>query len=774
MCTASPAAIGLVISIQGRVQGVGFRPFVFRLAHAFGLSGTVSNNADGVRIEVSGAPPVLERFVRALRIQAPPMARISEMTILPGAATTEQEQAFRILPSRKDAPPLVQVAPDIAACSDCLAEIADPVNRRFRYPFTNCTNCGPRFSIVERIPYDRCNTSMRMFSLCPACDREYHDPLDRRFHAQPNACPVCGPHLSWYGGDGQLLAEGDAVGLDLAAQALARGEVVAIKGLGGMHLAVDACLDPAVERLRARKRRPAKPLAVMVRDLAVAARFCRISEAEAALLNSPEHPVVLLDRLPGTALADSVAPGLGQIGLMLAYTPLHALLLAHAGVPEVLVMTSANPGGEPLCTQNNEALIRLRGIADGFLLHNRPIVTRVDDSVARIMDGKVRLLRRARGYAPAPMPLRAPCAEVLACGGGLKNTVCLIRGDEAYLSQHIGDLANPAAFDFFRETIGHLEAVLERHPHQLACDLHPDYPSTRYARQRDRHCRPVQHHHAHIGAVLAEHGLEGEVLGVVLDGSGYGGDGSVWGGEICRAGRDFCKRLARLSHLPLPGGDRAAQEPWRMGMALLYAGLGPTGLDEALPPGLAGVAADTRRMLVQMMRSGLNSPPTSSCGRLFDAVASLLGLCQENLFEGHAAMLLEHQATLAAAKDGAGEAYPVRLVREDGGLLCIDSRPLAALLVRDLAAGVATPVLARRFHLWLAVALTTALIDLRQVTGLERVVLSGGCMQNKFLFETLCQHLRDRGFWVYAGEMVPMNDGGLALGQAFIGGSPCV
>jgi len=760
----------LTITIHGMVQGVGFRPFVYRLAHRIGLVGTVANNSDGVHIYICGREAALNDFVAALKNEAPPVARIVDIDVQP----TEQQLAifdFQILPSSQGASPNTQIAPDIATCTDCLAEIFDPSNRRFRYPFTNCTNCGPRFSIVERIPYDRPNTSMRLFPLCAACSREYHDPMDRRFHAQPNACPVCGPRLSWHDSQGHPLA-GDC--LALAARALADGHVVAIKGLGGFHLAVDAGSTAAVATLRERKHRPSKPLAIMVKDLATAARFCHLSPAEAALLMAPEHPIVLLDRLHTAELTDGIAPGLGVLGLMLPYTPLHHLLLNQPQAPLALVMTSGNRSDEPICTGNEEALRRLHGLADFFLLHNREIVTRVDDSVARIMAGTTRLLRRARGYSPVPILLHQPTADILACGAEMKSSFCIIRNNEAYISQHIGELTSAENFDFYRESIRHLQAVLEITPAQTACDRHPDYISTRYAQSLKIPCHEVQHHHAHTGAVMAEQGLEGPVLSVVLDGSGYGTDGTIFGGEIYRADRKGYQQLGRLSHLLLPGGDRAAQEPWRMALSLLYQGMGTAAFAEInQPPALLVITPEKKVLLGEMLTKRLNCPRTSSCGRLFDAVSALLGLCLQSDYEGQAAMLLEHQASLTTPGEDAAP-YPVAL-REEAGLLIIDSAPLAALILHDLAIQVPIPVIARRFHYWLAESLVVLLKTLRQQTQLANVVLTGGCMQNKLLFETLVEQLGQHQFTVFAGELVPMNDGGISLGQAFIGGvPPCV
>lgn len=759
----------LRINVRGIVQGVGFRPFVYRLAHELALTGSVSNDGDGVEIHLAGPEAALLAFVDRLRHESPPAARILQVAAQPTALLPEHN-AFLILPSRVGTSPSTPIAPDMAICADCVAEITDPADRRYRYPFTNCTNCGPRFSIVERIPYDRPNTSMRVFPLCEACRREYDDPLDRRFHAQPNACPRCGPQLRWHDGEGRSL-DGDC--LHLCAQALADGQVVAIKGLGGFHLAVDGSSEAAVQRLRQRKHRPAKPLAIMVKDLETASRFCRISSAEAALLQSPEHPIVLVDRLPDSGIAASVAPGLEVIGLMLPYTPLHHLLLREPGMPEAVVMTSGNRGGEPICTGNDEALRRLRGLADYFLLHNRDIVTRVDDSVARIMDGKVRLLRRGRGYSPVPILLDQPTDDILACGGEMKNSFCIVRGQEAYLSQHIGELVNTETFGFYQESIDHLQAVLERVPEEVAGDLHPDYLSTRYAQGRRQNYRPVQHHHAHIGAVLAEQQLRGPVLGVVLDGTGLGPDGSIFGGEIYRADRRQFTRLGHLATLALPGGDRAALEPWRMALSLLYTLWGEKALQpQHQPPPLHGIEPARQQLLGQMLTKKVNCPPTSSCGRLFDGVSALMGLCLVSQYEGQAAMLLEQQAALAT-DDGATGRYLAVTTCIDGQIV-IDSTAMVASLLADLAQEVPVSVMARSFHLWLVEALVQSVVRLRIATGLDQVVVAGGCMHNKLLFERLCQALRTDGFTVHAGELVPMNDGGLALGQAYIGGVSCV
>lgn len=768
MIRADIPLVALQITVRGIVQGVGFRPFVYRLAQRFALSGTVANNGNGVHICIAGPVETLDRFIAALQAEAPPIARIIHLDVLP-LTRSLQETGFSIIASDSAIKPSTQIAPDIAICPDCLAEILDPADRRFGYPFTNCTNCGPRFTIVNRIPYDRPNTSMRVFAMCADCNREYHDPFDRRFHAQPNACPVCGPSLSWHDQSGLHIA-GDC--LEQAALQLSLGKVVAIKGLGGFHLVVDANNTAAVAELRQRKHRPGKPLAVMVRDLAAAEALCRISDQEAALLTSPEHPIVLLEQRSKGCLAQGVAPGLQVLGVMLPYTPLHALLFDQAQAPSTLVMTSGNRSDEPICTKNDEALRRLGTIADYFLLHNREIVTRVDDSVVRVMAGKPRMLRRARGFSPIPLQLNRPTADVLACGAAMKNSVCLVRNQEAYISQHIGELTSPQSYDFFVESIEHLQNVLETVPARVACDQHPDYQSTRYADARRVPCVRVQHHHAHVGAVMAEQGLDGPVLGVILDGTGYGTDGTVFGGEIYRADRTGFTRLGRLGHLLLPGGDKAALEPWRMAMALVFA-MKSSGYPVVAfwPAALDAIESETRAFVWQMLEKRINAPQTSSCGRLFDAVSALLGLCLVSEYEGQAAMLLEQQAMNADGQLEGG--YQVKVDSEDG-MLVIDSTALGAALLQESAAKVPVAAIALHFHRWLVDAIATVLKLLRQQTGLGQVVLSGGCMQNKLLFESLVHQLEHQGFAVFAGEMVPMNDGGIALGQAFIGGNPCV
>lgn len=750
------------IRVRGIVQGVGFRPFVFRVARRLGLEGTVANDGRGVRICLGGTPEQMQEFVRCLEREAPPAARINAIERQP-LESPDWAPGFHILPSAEDRAATTAIAPDLATCPACHADILDPANRRHRYPFTNCTNCGPRFTITARIPYDRPNTSMRVFPMCAACRREYDNPLDRRFHAQPNACPHCGPQLRWCDADGADLG-GDALGN--AAMALRSGAVVAIKGLGGFHLAVDAGNNAAVCTLRARKKRPHKPLAVMVADLAGAHRLCRISSQEEELLQSAAHPIVLLAARENNHLAPALAPGLGIVGVMLAYTPLHQLLFAEEGAPWSLVLTSGNMGGSPICIRNDEALHRLRGLADYFLLHNRDILTRVDDSVLRVMAGTPRHIRRARGYAPAPLPLAAPCADTLACGAAMKNTFCMVRNNEAYLSQHIGTLDNADTFDFYRESITHLQEVLACTPDRIVCDRHPDYLSTRYAQRRGDAVR-VQHHHAHALAVMAEHGLDEMVLALVLDGTGYGDDGTIFGGEFYLCTRSRYRRLASLAPLSLPGGDRAVLEPWRLALAWYTQTLCRKST-LPLPASLTRIEAEKRAQVGRLLHRGLNCPESSSAGRLFDAVSALLGLCLFSSYEGQAAMLLESQAALATPHEKKMP-YPIRFGTRNG-IRRIETGAMGRALLEDMAAGCPIPSIAWRFHHWLAESCRGMTTLLRQEGIPAGMVLAGGCMQNAILLEMLVAGLRADGMQVYTGEKVPMNDGGIALGQAYYTG----
>ena len=758
--------------VAGQVQGVGFRPFVYRLARELSLTGFVRNTPEGVRIEVEGDPEAVAAFGRRLPAEIPPMAVIvrHEQTDLPPAGDTD----FTIDTSIAGPSHEVLISPDIATCPDCLADLRDPAGRRYRYPFTNCTNCGPRYTITRSVPYDRPNTSMGCFPMCPECGREYTDPRDRRFHAQPNACPVCGPEVWLTDAAGRRLATGQEA-VERLARELIAGRIAAIKGLGGFHLSCDATAEAAVATLRQRKHRPSKPLAVMVPDLESTQRLGRVSPAARALLTGPRRPITLLRTVAGV-LAPNIAPDTDEIGIMLPYTPLHYLLLdacaafLPAGRPAALVMTSGNVGGDPICLGNREALARLGGIADLFLLHNRDILIRTDDSVARPMDedapwtGRpdVMLLRRARGYVPSPVPLAQAGPPVVGLGPHLKATVCLTKGRLAFPSQHIGDLANLAVFGFYRETLDHLLDVLRVSPVACVADLHPEYLSTRFALEQTRW--PVlrlQHHVAHIQAVLAEHGITEPTLGLALDGTGLGEDGTIWGGEalLVDPGRSHV-RLAHLAPVRLPGGDAAIREPWRMGQAYLAA-LG-YGEPSTAWPWLAG-REQASRLVGQMLSRGLNSPVTTSCGRLFDAVAALLGLCPVIDYEGQAAIRLEHAQDLA---ETGAYACPLDTGREPAVL---DTLALFDQIRADRERGASVGRMARRFHLGLIAGLTALAGRLARQTGCRQVALSGGVMQNRTLASRLPVALERAGLTPLCHRFLPANDACVSLGQAAYG-----
>ncbi len=761
------------VRIQGIVQGVGFRPFVYRLASRFSLGGSISNTGTGVVIRAAGEGQSLDAFVQALELEAPPLAVITSF-VRTSLAEPVAADCFVILQSEAEQRPTTLISPDITVCDDCLAEISDPDDRRYGYPFTNCTNCGPRFTIISGLPYDRPQTSMAVFPMCEACRREYEDPADRRFHAQPNACPVCGPSLSLHGAAGERLSSVDCIGA--TARALQEGKIVALKGLGGFHLCVDGCNEAAVNRLRTRKHRYAKPLAVMVRGVAEAWKFCRLNAREIELLTSMQRPIVLVSKRRQSGIAPDIAPGINELGVMLPYTPLHHLLLAHPEVPKVLVMTSGNLSEEPICTANGDGLSRLAAIADLFLLHNRDIVTRVDDSVVRSVSGRLQMIRRSRGYAPMPVVLQEQLPEVLACGAELKNTFCLTRDDTAFPGQHIGDLNGPKNLVFFEESIAHFKDVYEISPAVVACDLHPDYLSTSYARNyAAAHSLPlvqVQHHHAHAAAVMAEHGLT-DVLAVVFDGAGFGPDATVWGGEFLRVNGGGCTRAGHLACFPLPGGDAAAREPWRLAVSLLWCAHGGR-LPDVLPESFAAFPEEGLSMLLQMLDKDINSPLTSSCGRLFDGVAALVGVRTHVQYEGQAAMELEGRAwrsgenPLDPGSAGCSK-YEVTLLEEQGKWT-VDFRPMVRQLVEDVAAGITPASTARSFHFWLAESTCELIKKCTEQTGNTQIVLSGGCMQNRLLVTILFNLLEQENFEVYTGENVPVNDGGIALGQALIAG----
>jgi len=745
------------ITIEGIVQGVGFRPFVFRLAERHGITGWVKNTTAGVVMEAEGDAPRLDAFVAGLEGEAPPLAVIA--SVVTGEIAPKGDTAFTILDSEGSSGP-VRVAPDGDVCPDCLRELFDPADRRYRYPFITCTNCGPRYSLITAIPYDRPNTTMAPFPLCAACRAEYEDPRDRRFHAQPLACPACGPRLRLVDADDRELP-GDPV--ETARTLLAEGKILAVKGVGGYHLAADALNDGAVRELRRRKERDEKPFALMAPDLAAVRTFALPDAVEERLLAGPEHPIVLLRKRPDNPVSPLVAPANGYFGTMLPYAPLHHLLLRDRFM--ALVMTSGNLSDEPIAYRDAEARERLAAIADFFLVHDREIHTRADDSVIRVFRGNPLFLRRSRGYVPREVRLPVEVPGVLAVGAELKGAVCLARGDRAVLSQHIGDLKNAATLASLAETTAHLQGLLEITPTVVAHDLHPDYLSTAFAEGFGELRRvAVQHHHAHLASCMAENGLHGQVIGIILDGTGYGTDGTVWGGEFLVGGYDGCRRAGHFRQVPLPGGDAAVKEPFRMALAHLHDAFG-AGLFDLPLQWLGEIDGGERNLYLQMLERRINSPLTSSCGRLFDAVAALMGLRGRVTYEGQAAMELE---ALAEGSDTTF-AYPFAIVRRTG-VAEIDFRLMVRALVEDIAAGRPGAEMARAFHNTIALAAADLCSEIRALDGLDRVVLSGGVFQNKLLTEGVVQALSDGGFHVYTHRLVPPNDGGLALGQAVVAG----
>jgi hydrogenase maturation protein HypF len=741
--------IRTAVRVEGIVQGVGFRPFVYSLATGLGLGGLVGNDSDGVFAEVEGPPAAVEAFLSGLARDAPPLARIERITTT--AMRPDGTASFSIAPSEPGGLRRVLVSADTATCADCLAELADPGDRRFGYPFINCTNCGPRFTIVRDVPYDRPLTTMASFAMCDRCAAEYHDPADRRFHAQPTCCPACGPRLCLLDPAGTVRP---GPPLEAAADLLRQGQVLAVKGLGGYHLAVDASSEEAAGALRARKHREDKPFAVMVADLAGARQAGQVDEAAAALLTSSRRPIVLLPRVP-SGIAAAVAPGNRQLGLMLPYTPLHHLLLAAVAGP--VVLTSGNISDEPIVYRDGEAAQRLGGIADAFLTHDRPIHIRTDDSVVRAFRGREAVMRRSRGYVPEPLdvPVRFT-RPVLACGAELKSTFCLARESHAFVSHHIGDLENAETLRSFTEGIEHFKRLFDITPEVVAHDLHPEYLSTKYAAdlgQAGLELVGVQHHHAHIASCLADNRAAGPVIGVAFDGTGYGIDGTIWGGEFLIADTAGFERAGHLAPVPMPGGAAAIRQPWRMAAAYLDTadgGLGVIRRNQRLWPSVLAMA-----------RRGINSPLTSSAGRLFDAVAAILGVRDVINYEGQAAIELEQLADPAergAYRAGIATGDPLRIAGVD----------LVRAVADDLAAGTSRGVIAARFHHGVADLITDCCLLLRERHGLSTVALSGGVFQNLLLLHATVSRLETRGFGVLVHSRVPCNDGGISLGQAVV------
>jgi hydrogenase maturation protein HypF len=738
--------------VEGTVQGVGFRPFVYRLAGELGLAGWVLNDEHGVLLEAEGEPTAVDTLLVRLAAEAPPLATVEHVATeeVPVTGTP----GFAIVESERGGAPSALVSPDTTTCDDCLRELFDPADRRYRYPFTNCTNCGPRFTIVRDVPYDRPLTTMAGFRMCPACQAEYDNPADRRFHAQPNACADCGPRLQLLDAGGDALA-GDP--LPATAAALLAGRIVAIKGIGGYHLACIARDEDVVAALRARKHREDKPFALMTPDLDAAEQLVTLTPADARLLTGRERPIVLAPCRPGAPVAAAVAPRSADLGVMLPYSPLHHVLLADVGAP--LVMTSANVSDEPIAYRDPDALERLNEIADLFLVHDRPIHTRTDDSVVRVAGDRALFLRRSRGYVPASTPLLVAARRpVLACGAELKNTFCVAKGGRAWVGHHVGDLRNYETLSSFTEGIEHFQRLFAVAPEVVAHDLHPDYLSTRYALERAgvEHLG-VQHHHAHLAAVLAEHGEAGSAVGAIYDGTGYGTDGTVWGGELLVGDLHGFERVGHLHPARLPGGDRAVREPWRMACAWLVEAVGP---DPALPPALVTEVDEASwQAVARLAATGFSAPVTTSAGRLFDAVAALCGLSARVNYEGQAAVELE--AACDRAERGAYE-IPCDEV------LVLDPRPAIRAVARDVASGVSVGVVAARFHHGLAEATARACTVAAERHDLDRVVLSGGVFQNRVLLERTSAHLQQAGLRVLVPLRLPPGDGGIAYGQAAI------
>jgi len=792
-----PISQGARIHITGIVQGVGFRPFVYNTAIRMGLLGWVRNTAAGVDIEVDGTGEIVESFVQSIQSEAPPLARIDSIEVMNGPA--KGFSSFEIVHSESRPDDFIPISPDVSICTDCLRELFDPTDRRYRYPFINCTNCGPRYTIIESIPYDRPNTTMKGFPLCPDCAAEYHDPSNRRFHAQPVACPVCGPQVWLEMRDDKTHRSSDSA-ITNTQRLLSSGKILAIKGLGGFHLACDATNQQAVTELRCRKLRVDKAFAVMLSNADCVAQHCFLNPAERQLLESRQRPIVILRRKPESTIAAEVAPGQDTIGVMLPYTPLHYLLLANTSP---LVMTSGNVSEEPIATDNEEARQRLSALCDGFLMHDRPIRTRCDDSVARLYardDQKssvqfsfpTLIIRRARGYAPESLHLPFEAKPILATGPELKNTFCLARGQHAFLSQHIGDLENYETLQSFEDSIQHLEALFRIKPEAIVYDLHPNYLATRYALERaEREMIPAigtQHHHAHIAACMADYGLDGSepVIGVAFDGTGYGTDGHIWGSEFLIANYDGFKRVGHLRYFPLPGGDAATREPWRTALALLWqAGIDWDEAVEILTYSNSSEDLKTQARILQQapaihhqLDKQINTPFTSSMGRLFDAVAALTGVRQIVNYEAQAAIELE-----ALVDEHETGSYPIEIKQEpnhsEPGKVSdipntIDSTilnpaPLLDAVFSDTKKHTPAPIIAARFHNGITEAIRQAVIIIRDQTGVNQIALSGGVWQNITLLTKTITVLQAHDFSILTHRMVPPNDGGVALGQIVIG-----
>ena len=752
----------LAVAIRGAVQGVGFRPFVYKLAADMQVNGWVSNTSQGVFIEVEETKEVLDRFLLRLQKEIPSRAFIQSLEFL--FLDPIGFKKFEIRESDAGGAKTTIILPDIATCPDCLKEIFDPSNRRHLYPFTNCTNCGPRFSIIEAIPYDRPNTSMKKFEMCPECRTEYENPLDRRFHAQPNACPACGPQLQlWDAGGKKLAGQHDA--LVQAASAIEAGKIVAVKGIGGFHLMVDARNDEAVNRLRERKHREEKPFALMFPSMEAVKQECEVDELEKRLLSSPESPIVLLSRILGpthfhlpSSISTSAAPNNPYLGCMLPYSPLHHILMGQLGFP--VVATSGNLSDEPICTDEYEALERLHGIADMFLVHNRPIVRHVDDSIVRVMMGRELVIRRARGYAPLPITVAGiqHVVSLLAVGAHLKNAIALTSDSNVFISQHIGDLETKESLDAFHHVVTDFQTMYNCKPEYIVCDLHPDYLSSKFARSTGAPLLEVQHHSAHIASCMAENQLEGEVLGVSWDGTGYGLDGTIWGGEFLLAAKTSFERVATFRPFRLPGGEKAIKEPRRTALGMLHELFGDDVFHRRDLPTLRAFTPAELELIKQMLIKRVNAPVTSSVGRIFDAVASLIGLQQSVHYEGQAAMELEFLTQNMKRE----ECYPFE-IDEPSNVKLIDWRSILVGIIADMKEQISCSIISTKYHN----TLVEIIIAVAKKIGQPRVCLSGGCFQNRYLTERAVQRLQEEKFRPYWHQRVPPNDGGIALGQVY-------
>jgi hydrogenase maturation protein HypF len=772
------------ISVRGIVQGVGFRPFVYGLAVKHNLKGWVYNTSEDVKIEVEGAAEALRQFKRELETNAPPLAYIESIAI--EHHPPRGYKNFEIRQSQAQAGKYQLISPDVATCQACLGELLNPQDRRYRYPFTNCTNCGPRFTIIENMPYDRPKTTMRYFQMCPQCQAEYDNPLDRRFHAQPNACPKCGPRVQLVDNRGNLVTESNPIAA--ASQLLKEGKILAIKGLGGFLLACDATNDTAIKTLRQRKKRPSKPLAIMVATVEEAKKHCYVSPEEEKLLTSPQSPIVLMKWRENSSVSREVAPNLRFLGVMLPYTPLHHILLRDTGLP--LVMTSGNLSEEPIARDNDEALRRLSGIADYFLIHNRDIYSRYDDSVAMVERGTSQLIRRARSYAPYPIRLPFKTRQVLGCGGEEKNTFCLTKDNYAFVSQHIGDMENMETLEHFDSTISLYKRLFHIQPEIVACDLHPDYLATKYARELGESgikLVPVQHHHAHIASCLADNGLESPVIGVAFDGTGMGTDGNIWGGEFLVADYRNFRRAGHLEYLPLPGGAAAIKRPYRTAIGYILTLLGENALNAVIAT-LNGVKGKQSQLasigqvseveidvIKRQIERRINSPLSSSMGRLFDAISALLGIKGEIDYEGQAAVELEMAAYPSViarsvsdeAISDVRESYPYRIV-EDEGLRIVHLGGLLSAVIEDLHQGISQGEISVKFHNTVARMINEMCRLIADDTDITQVALSGGVFQNRLLLRKTVSLLESSGFQVFTHRQVPCNDGDVSLGQAVI------